>query len=143
MRPLRRALEVIVQVRPGGSHTCCCLQSKPGPPFSFSSRGTLRLSGDALGVLQGAVLFRAQDAMINAMVTEMALLFAPKGVEFSAMHIWSENNVLADTLSRLAEGAVVPPVLIQVARSVASRDGFYIIGWAAREAADQGREDGP
>jgi len=73
----------------------------------------------------------------------MALFFSPKGAELSAMHIWSENNVLADTLSRLDEGAVLPPLLTKVARSIASRDGFYIIGRAAREAADQGCEDGP
>ena len=50
-------------------------------PIIFKSRGTLRLVGDALGVLQGAVMFRARDAMINAMFMEMALLVAPKGAE--------------------------------------------------------------
>jgi len=43
------------------------------------------------------------------------------------MHIWSENNTLADSLSRLAEGAVLPPLLTKVTRSYPSREGFYIL----------------
>ena len=81
-----------------------------------------------MGVLQGAVVFRAQDPVINAIFMELALLFAPKGAELSAMHIWSENNTLADTLSRLAEGAVLPPLLAKVPRSDPCRTGFYVLG---------------
>ena len=50
-----------------------------------------------MGVLQDAVAFRAHDPVINAIFMELAFLFAPKGAELSAMHVWSENNTLADT----------------------------------------------
>ena len=83
--------------------------------------------GDALGVLQGAAAFRAQDPVINTIFMELALFFAPKGAELSAMHVWSENNTLADSLSRLAEGAVLPPLLAKVPRCNPSREGFYIL----------------
>ena len=73
-------------------------------------------------------MFRAQDPVINAIFMELALLFAPKGAELSAMHIWSENNTLADTLSRLAEGAVLPALLTKVPRCEPNRDGFYVLG---------------
>ena len=76
----------------------------------------------------GAVAFRGQDPALNASFMELALLFTPKGAELSAMHIGSVNYALANTLSRLAEGAVLPPLRAKVPRSDPSRDGFYIIG---------------
>jgi len=82
-------------------------------PIVFKSRGTLRLIGDALGILQGAVKFKAKDAAINALFMELALLFAPVGAEISAMHVWSEDNKLADTLSRLDEGAKLPLIVLR------------------------------
>ena len=33
----------------------------------------------------------------------MALFFSPKCAELTAMHIWSENNVLEGTLNRVAK----------------------------------------
>ena len=92
--------------------------------------------GDALGILQAAVKFKAKDVAVNALYMELALIFAPHGVELSAVHVWSENNVLADTVRRLDEGAVLPPILAKVPRGVPRRDGFYIIGKSA--AAHQG-----
>jgi len=73
----------------------------------------------------------------------MALLVAPKGAELSAVHIWSENNVLADTLSRLDEGAVLTPLLTKVPRGIARRDGFYILNPDVCRAADGDCEGGP
>jgi len=100
-------------------------------PIIFGSRGTLRLIGDALGVLQGAVRFKAKDAAINGIFMELALLFAPVGAELSAVHIWSEDMGLADALSRLDEGAVLPPLLTKVMRGSPRRDGFLALGKAA------------
>ena len=97
-------------------------------PVVFSSRGKLLVLGDALGILQAAVRFKAKDAGINALYMEMALLFAPHGAELSAVHVWSENNVLADTISRLDEGAVLPAILTKVPRCAPRRDGFRSIG---------------
>jgi hypothetical protein len=84
--------------------------------------------GDTLGVLQGAVKFKAKNSIINPIVMELALLFAPVGAELSAVHIWSEDNVLADALSRLDEGAVLPPLLTKVPRGLPRRDGFRVLG---------------
>ena len=64
--------------------------------------------GDALGVLCGAVEFRAKDPHINKIFMELALCAAPTGACLSAEHIWSETNKLADDLSRVAEGASIP-----------------------------------
>ena len=75
-----------------------------------------------------AIAVRGQDPVLNTIFMKLALLFAPKGAELSAMHIWSENDALANTLGRLAEGAVLTPLLAKVPRSDPSRDGFYIIG---------------
>ena len=92
-----------------------------------------------MGVLQGAVVFHAQDPVINAIFMELALLFAPKGAELSAMHVWSENNTLADTLSRLAEGAEMPPLLTKLPRSDPCRDGFYILSNSVKSQLELGR----
>ena len=102
----------------------------------FRSRSVLRLVGDALGVLQGAVKFKAKYPAINALFMELALLFAPVGAELSAVHIWSENNALADLLCRLDEGAVLPPLLAKVPRGHPRRDGFAIIGRTMAASAD-------
>ena len=72
--------------------------------------------------------FKPKDVVVNALYMEMALLFAPHGAELSAIHVWSENNVLADTISRLDEGAVLPALLAKVPRSTPRRDGFRIVG---------------
>ena len=45
------------------------------------------------------------------MFLRLALLFAPRGDTLEAVHIWSEANALADTLSRLNEGAALPECL--------------------------------
>jgi hypothetical protein len=93
----------------------------------FQSRGVLRIIGDALGVLHSAVRFKSQDPVINVMCMELALLFAPHGSELEAVHLWSENNHLADTLSRLHEGAAVPDVCTKVRRALPRRDGFRVL----------------
>ena len=77
----------------------------------FASRGRLVVIGDPLGDLYGAVRFRSKDPWINRMFLRLALLFAPRGDTLEAVHIWSEANALADTLSRLNEGAALPECL--------------------------------
>ena len=77
----------------------------------FASRGRLVVIGDPLGDLYGAVKFRSKDPWINRMFLRLALLFAPRGDTLEAVHIWSEANALADTLSRLNEGAALPECL--------------------------------
>jgi len=68
------------------------------------SSGSLVAAGDALGVLHGAAKFKAKDPGIKLIFMEMALIFAPQGSTIEALHIWSEENALADALSRLGQG---------------------------------------
>jgi len=94
----------------------------------FRSKGTLRVIGDALGILHNAVKFKSKDAVINLMCMEIALLFAPSGAELEAVHLWSEQNDIADGLSRLGEGAPLPELCAKVPRGTARRDGLRVLG---------------
>ena len=67
-----------------------------------NAQGALHIRGDALGVLQGMLKFKAKDPVLNAMAGEMAYLIAPIGLDLRAAHIWSERNDVCDHLSRLA-----------------------------------------
>jgi hypothetical protein len=58
--------------------------------------------------MHSAVRFKSADPFINLLCMELALLFAPHGSELEAVHLWSENNHIADALSRLHEGAALP-----------------------------------
>ena len=49
-----------------------------------------------------ALSFRAKDTTLNRMVAELALSFAPLGLELAVTHCWSEHNDLCDNLSRKA-----------------------------------------
>ena len=80
----------------------------------FRSKGRLRIIGDALGVLHAAIRFKSNDPIINLMCMELALLFAPHGSELEAMHLWSEDNTVADALSRLHEGVALPALCTKV-----------------------------
>ena len=75
--------------------------------------------GDALGMLYGAVEFRSQDPVINKVFMEMALLVAPRVSTLEAVHVWSEENVIADTLSRMGtdEKWDLPILLTKVPRT--------------------------
>eukprot|EP00972_Heterocapsa_arctica_P107256 15800043-Heterocapsa_arctica.AAC.1 len=63
-------------------------------------RGPVRILGDALGMLAGMTKFSAKSQVVNAIAREAALILAPLGRELASMHIWSEENGLADALSR-------------------------------------------
>ena len=84
--------------------------------------------GDALGMLYGAVRFTSKDPGINLIFMELALVFAPRGATIEAMHLWSEENTTADALSRLDEGAVLPPTLTTTTRTSCSLDHFRVLG---------------
>ena len=75
--------------------------------------------GDALGMLHGAVKFRFKDPIINKIFMEMALLVAPRGATLEAIHVWSEENEITDTLSRMGtdDKLVLPILLTKVART--------------------------
>ena len=76
-----------------------------------SSRGAVTIVGDASGVLGDVVAMRAKSETVNDLIKELALHIAPYGLEVQGLHIWSERNVLADTLSRVANGEKMPPWL--------------------------------
>jgi hypothetical protein len=97
-------------------------------PVIFRSKGTLRIIGDALGIMHNAVRFKSKDAVINLMCMEVALVFAPRGAELEAVHLWSEHNDVADALSRRREGAPLPVLCAKVKQGVAQRGGFRVLG---------------
>ena len=67
--------------------------------------------GDAQGVLQGMTALRARGPGVNVVAMEVALRLAPAGLLLAATHLWSECNVTADRLSRIAEGASLTAAL--------------------------------
>ena len=77
-------------------------------------RGRITLVGDAEGILGSLTAFRSDDHVINSISKEMALVLAPLGFELGAIRIWGEENVMADDLSRICQGHVVPWRLWQV-----------------------------
>ena len=66
-----------------------------------ASEGRLLFLGDAYGVLQDAVEFRAEDRALNELMGEIALTLAPLGHTADAAHRWSEGNKACDRLRRL------------------------------------------
>jgi len=85
--------------------------------------------GDALGMLFGAARFRSKDPTINRVFMEMALLMAPRGSTLDAIHIWSEENYLADLLSRRSSNdEALPLLLAKVPRSPIRDGAFSILG---------------
>ena len=77
-------------------------------------RGRITMVGDAEGILGSLTAFRSDDHVINDISKEMALVLAPLGFELEAIHIWGEENVMADDLSRICQGHAVPWKLWQV-----------------------------
>ena len=86
-------------------------------------RGKVTVVGDALGVWYSLVKLASKAASINEIAKELALHLAPLGHELRGIHVWSEVNVLADALSRVAAGAALPSQLQGVPHQVlAPRD---------------------
>ena len=85
--------------------------------------GKILLIGDAEGVLFGLTRFSAKAQIVNEIAKEIALHLAPFGQTLSGSHVWGEQNEVADALSRLEHGAVLPGCLVQaVRRTTPSRD---------------------
>ena len=70
-----------------------------------------------MGVLWGTSILRSKDPHINRLMMELALVFAPGGSSLECVHVWSEDNELADELSRMTAGSAVPPCLIGISRA--------------------------
>ena len=86
---------------------------------------------DAEGVLAGLVSFGAKAASINAVAREAALWLAPTGRHLLGLHIWSEQNVLTDALSRLPRGAAIPESVLTVPRAQVDARGpaaWHVLG---------------
>ena len=76
------------------------------------------LIGDALGVMYGVVTLSAKSEIVNKIAMELALHLAPLCVSMQGIHIWGEENDMADALSRLFSPARVsiPASLANVPR---------------------------
>ena len=81
-----------------------------------STRGRVILVGDALGVMHGVITLSAKSEVVNTIAMELALHLAPLCLSLAGIHIWGEENELADALPRLFSGASLPAILASVPR---------------------------
>ena len=81
--------------------------------------------GDALGVLQAVLAKRARCPDINMQIAEMNLILAATPHELTAAHVWSEENALADALSRLQETGDELPALCRTATEDTPKEPAY------------------
>ena len=91
--------------------------------LNLATRGRLTVRCDAEGVLLDLVQMRAKSAAINEIAKELALLLAPMGRELVGIHLWSENNELADALSRGAPPTELAAVLGSARQDVPGHRG--------------------
>lgn len=104
----------------------------------YATTGRPILIGDALGIMNAAVRFRSKDPTINIMLMELALVTAPIGADIEAIHIWSEVNEWADTLSRLDEqGVEIPEALTKVPRTACFAGPWRLLGRTATPPAGE------
>ena len=90
--------------------------------------GKLELLGDALGILKAILARRARCPTINKVIMELQLLLGRTMFDMQAAHLWSEKNIIADALSRLPEGAALPPDCAAAVESEAKRPVFHFLG---------------
>ena len=88
----------------------------------------LELRGDAQGVLQAVLARRGRSPIINSMVAETQLLLGRTMLDMYAVHVWSEDNEVADALSRLTEGAVRPDSCLKEKENKVKRRQWKFIG---------------
>jgi len=81
-----------------------------------STRGRVIVVGDALGAMHGVITLSAKSEIVNKIAMELALHLAPLCLSLAGIHIWGEENELADALSRLFSGAALPKILASVPR---------------------------
>ena len=79
-------------------------------------RGRVCVIGDAEGILGALTRLRSADEVVNLMAMELALWIAPRGLALEGVHIWGEEDAVADKLSRLSQGARVPQQLQEIQR---------------------------
>ena len=70
-----------------------------------------------MGILLGASVLRSKDPQVNRLFQELVLVFAPRGCTLDAVHVWSEDNALADFLSRMTADTAIPVSLRGVSRT--------------------------
>ena len=96
--------------------------------IALETRGGIALVGDALGVLFGTAVLRSKDKQINKLMQELALVLAPSGNSIEALHVWSEDNKLADDLSRLDDNeSNIPEIVASVSRTPWAETTFWQI----------------
>ena len=88
-------------------------------------RKALVLWGDAEGILRGVMANKAWEPVVNEIVAELRLARAPMGLELEANHWWSEENTLADELSRRGSGEQPQSELLKKAK----RATMPIVHW--------------
>ena len=72
------------------------------------TKGRIILIGDALGVMHSIIQLSSKVFIVNEIAKELALHLAPLCTSLSGIHIWGEENALADALSRLFSGKELP-----------------------------------
>ena len=70
--------------------------------------GTLELIGDAEGVLKAVLARRAKSPVVNSIIMEIQLMLGNTMHDLFASHVWTDDNGVADLLSRLSEGKPLP-----------------------------------
>eukprot|EP00972_Heterocapsa_arctica_P064784 9558943-Heterocapsa_arctica.AAC.1 len=83
----------------------------------METRGPIKVSTDAEGIMVSMVRLRSTSPAINNLAKELALFLAPLGHSLSGIHLWSEENSWCDQLSRLAQGEAIPRQLRGVPRT--------------------------
>ena len=82
--------------------------------------------------------FRSKDPVINVMFMQMALAIGREGRSIVALHLWSQQNELADDLSRASEGVLTPSCLSGVSFSSPFQGPWNLLKQAARAPLDDG-----
>lgn len=89
--------------------------------------GAMHVIGDAEGVLRAVLARRAKAPTINKLVMEIQLVLGPSMQGLYATHIWSEDNEIADQLSRRAEGADLPASCASASAVAVVRPSFRFL----------------
>ena len=84
-------------------------------------RAKIVIINDASGVLVSIVRMRARARSVNEVCKETALVLAPFGYHLEGIHVYSEHNVLADTISRASSQAELPRAVANARREVVDR----------------------
>ena len=86
-------------------------------------QGFVRIRGDAEGVLAALVKLSAKSPLLNRIVKEASLHLAVNFRSLEALHVWSEDNTWADSISRVNDPnifAEYPPELCALPRVIDS-----------------------